>query len=131
MKQRKTAIGVVNGRFDYQAMRGKGYDPIDYPRRAPMVGGKIGALQITTVKMRELPDMLIHDLNSAHQGGYLREELNHHLGLLEGLKVVDPGTLRLLRSFAGDLVGHPGPDGETLESINEVLRTLRPEERQP
>jgi hypothetical protein len=49
----KTAIKVVNGNFDYPSTRGKGYDPIDYQRRAPTVAGKLGALETVTIKMRD------------------------------------------------------------------------------
>lgn len=130
-KERKLAIGATDGRFVYPSTAGKGFDPIDYPRRAPMVGGKPGAIQNTTLKMKELPDMLIHDLNDAYQQGQLRTELSRHLGLLEGLQLVDAGTLKMLRLYERDLTGHSGPDGDTLECVSEVLRTLRPEERQP
>jgi len=131
MQNSKPDIRVVNGQFDYPSTRGRGFDPIDYPRRAPMVGGKVGAPQIVAIKMRELPDLIMRDLKYAHQEGQLREELKRHLDLLEANQFVDKGTLTLLRDFESHLVGRAGPDAETLKGVTEVIKTLRPTERQP
>jgi hypothetical protein len=79
--------------------------------------------------MRELPDVIRQDLNRAHREGNLREEVSRHLTLLEAGRYVDPGTLGMLRKYQGELTGHPGPDGETLECITETLKTLRCTER--
>jgi hypothetical protein len=125
----KTAIGLRDGQFDYPSTRGQGYDLIDYQRRAPMIAGKPGELRTVSLKIKDLPDIVIGDLNRAHQEGNLAEEVNRHLNLLEAGRHVDKGTLGRLRDYQSQLVGHPGPDGETLECITETLKTLRCTER--
>jgi hypothetical protein len=129
---RKTALTSVDGKsFDYVSTKGKGYEQITYQRRAPMVGGKIGALNSTTVKMKDLPSVLIHDLNAAHKDGNLREELGRHLAYLEENKIVDPNTLGMLRGYQRDLLGLHEPDAEILDCVTGVIQSLRPTERQP
>jgi len=128
---RKTALTSVDGEFDYPSAKGKGVEQVTYLRRAPMVGGKIGALQTVTIQMRHLPDTLVRDLNAAHRDGNLREELGRHLAYLEENKIVDPNTLGMLKGYQRDLLGLHEPDAATLDCSTGVIQSLRPEGRQP
>lgn len=128
---RKTALTSVNGQFSYPSAKGKGVEQVTYLRRAPMVAGKVGALNGTTVKAKDLPGVLISDLNAAHRDGNLREELGRHLDFLEANQYVDPGTLKMLKGYQRDLLGLHEPDAGTLDCITGVIQSLRPEERQP
>jgi hypothetical protein len=117
--------------FDYPSTRAEGHDTIEYARRAPSIAGKPGALQNTSVKMRDLPGKIVGDLTAAHRDGNLRAELDRHLSFLEANEYADKGTLAILRNYQADLTGLYEPDSETLDCITGVIQTLRPEERQP
>ena len=76
-----TMIGVFDGHFDYPSSRGLGVDVVDYLRRNPHPQ-EHNPLPVKT-KMRDLPHLIVRDLEDAAAKGELREELGRHIGLLE------------------------------------------------
>jgi hypothetical protein len=126
----KTAIAVnAHGEFIYPSSRGLGHEQVSYPQRLPSVAKQPTAFRVISVKAKDLPGRLIGDLREAYRSGHLPEELSRQLDFLESSGGIDTGTLKFLKGFRADLTGHPGPDGETLESITAVIQSLKPTER--
>jgi hypothetical protein len=122
----RTDIGSLRGNFDYPSSKGLGVDVIDYQRRNLHPAG--GSPLPVKVKMRDLPYLIVRDLEDAAVKGELREELHRHIDLLEKNNYADEGSLRLLRQFAGDLTGHAACDRDQLDAIIGVVQTLGPKE---
>lgn len=119
-----TMIGVFDGHFDYPSSRGLGVDVVDYLRRNPHPQ-EHNPLPVKT-KMRDLPHLIVRDLEDAAAKGELREELGRHIGLLEKNGYADQSTIRLLRDYERELTGHPACDRDQLDTITAVIHTLGP-----
>lgn len=126
---RKTAIGHLDGRFDYPSSRGLGVDVIQYQRRNPHPTER-NPLPVS-LKMRDLPHLIVRDLKDAARAGELREELHRNIALLERNQYADEGTIKLLRGYESDLTGHPRRDSDQLNTICDVIGMCGPTESQP
>jgi len=122
-----TAVGIFEGRLDYPSSRGLGIDTVNYFRRNPHPT-EHDPLPVQ-LKMRDLPHLIVRDLQDAARAGELREELGRHIDLLEKHSYADPATVKALRTFEADLTGHPGCDADQLDTISEVIRSCGPKEQ--
>jgi len=121
---RPTMVGELNGNLDYPSSRGLGVDVVSYLRRNPHPT-EHNPLPVK-IKMKDLPGLIVRDLEDAASKGELREELGRHIGLLEKNHFADEGTIRLLRGYEGELTGHPACDRDQLDVITAVVQTLGP-----
>jgi len=119
-----TAIGSLDGHFDYPSSRGLGVDVVDYYRRNPHPT-EHNPLPVK-IKMKDLPGLIARDLEDAAAKGELREELGRHIGLLEKNHFSDPSTIELLRGYQAELTGHAACDRDSLDVITAVVQTLTP-----
>lgn len=119
-----SALGVVDGHFDYPSSRGLGIDTVSYLRRNPHPTER-HPLPVK-LKMKDLPGLIVRDLRDATRKGELREELGRHIGLLEKNQFADSGTIKLLRGYESDLTGHPGCDADQLDTIEAVILSCSP-----
>jgi hypothetical protein len=117
-------VGELNGNLDYPSSRGLGVDVVSYLRRNPHPT-EHNPLPVK-IKMKDLPGLIVRDLEDAASKGELREELGRHIGLLEKNHFADEGTIRLLRGYEGELTGHPACDRDQLDVITAVVQTLGP-----
>ena len=78
------------------------------------------------IKVRDLPGLIVRDLEDAARAGELRQELGRHIELLEKNQYADQSTVTLLRGYERDLTGHPACDRDQLDTIVAVVGTLRP-----
>ena len=122
----RTNIGTFNGRFDYPSSKGLGVDVITYMKRNPHPTER-NPLPVS-LKMKDLPHLIVRDLRDAARAGELRQELGRHLDLLEKNGYADAGSIKMLRGFERDLTGHRGCDADQLDSICDVISTLGPRE---
>jgi hypothetical protein len=79
--------------------------------------------------MRDLPYLIVGDLEDAARKGELRQELGRHIDLLAKNRYADEGTIKLLRGYERDLTGHPGADRDQLDVITAVVNTCGPKEQ--
>ncbi len=121
------SVGDLEGRLDYPSSRGLGVDVITYSRRNPHPQ-QHDPLPVK-IKMKDLPGLIVRDLEDATRKGELREELHRHIGLLEKNQFADAATIKLLRNYHADLTGHPGCDSDQLDTITAVVHTLTPKEK--
>jgi len=125
-RDRRTAMGELNGRFDYPSSRGLGVDVVDYYRRNPHPT-EHDPLAVK-VQVRHLPGLIADDLTDAANKGELPQELGRHIGLLEKNGLADSATIDMLRFHQRELVGHPGCDRDDLDVIKAVVFSLSPKE---
>jgi hypothetical protein len=78
--------------------------------------------------MKDLPGLIVRDLQDAARKGELREELHRHIGLLEKNQYADAATVKLLRGYHADLTGHPACDRDQLDAIEAVVNSCGPKE---
>ena len=121
---RPTAIGSLDGHFDYPSSRGLGVDVVQYWRRNPHPV-EHDPLPVR-IKMKDLPGLIVRDLEDAARKGELRQELGRHIDLLEKNRYADPSTIRMLRGYERDLTGHPACDADQLDTITAVIHTCGP-----
>jgi hypothetical protein len=122
----RTDIGSLGGNFDYPSSRGQGVDVIDYQRRNPHP--QEHAPLPVRIKVKDLPHLIVRDLEDAARAGELRQELQRHIDQLAKNQYADEGTIKLLRQFEGDLTGHAACDRDQLDAISAVVQTLGPKE---
>jgi hypothetical protein len=123
---RPTMVGELNGNLDYPSSKGLGVDTIDYLKRNPHPTEHNPVP--TRVKVRDLPHLIVRDLEDAAAKGELRSELHRHVGLLEARGYADVGTIKLLRGYESDLTGHAACDRDQLDTITAVIRSCGPRE---
>jgi hypothetical protein len=119
-----TAIGSLDGRFDYPSSRGLGVDVVDYQRRNPHPT-EHNPLPVK-VQVRHIPALIANDLTDAANKGELPSELARHIALLEKNGFADPSTIELLRGYQADLTGHPACDRDQLDTIKAVVLSCGP-----
>ena len=124
---RPTMVGELNGNLDYPSSKGLGVDTIDYLKRNPHPAG--GDPIPVQLQMRNLPHLIVRDLEDAAAKGELRSELHRHVGLLEARGYADAGTIKLLRGYEADLTGHAACDRDQLDTITAVINSCGPKEQ--
>ena len=122
-----TAIGSLNGNLDYPSSRGLGVDVIDYQRRNPHPQERT-PLPVK-IKMKDLPYLIVGDLEDAARKGELRQELGRHIDLLAKNRYADEGTIKLLRGYECELTGHAACDRDQLDAIVAVVNSCGPKEQ--
>jgi hypothetical protein len=114
-------IDPTTGKFSYPSSRGQGVEVIDYPLR--------GKTQPHETQVCKVPHLVNDKLRQAHRQGHLREELAHHLRVLTENRLVDSGTLELMRQHGNNLTGHIARDESVLDEISVVLNSCSPTAR--
>jgi hypothetical protein len=114
------SLGVdpSTGKFIYPSSFGQGVEVVSYPLRGNQTSREI--------QVKEIPHLVCNKLRQAHRQGHLRDELAHHLSVLKENRLVDPGTLELIRQHGGNLTGHIVRDESVLDEITTILNSCEP-----
>ena len=112
------SVDPASGKFSYPSSRGQGVEVVPYPLR--------GNPTPVEIQVGKLPRLVSDKLRQAHRQGHLREELSHHLSVLKENRLVDPGTLELIRQHGGNLTGHIVRDESVLDEITTILNSCEP-----
>ena len=82
-----------------------------------------------TVKAGEVGPTIVDRLRTAFTAGRLHESLGHWIGTLDGLELVDKGTIKTLKDLRTEITGYRNTDDPILAKLEKIFYGLTPRKR--